>query len=220
MVALNANINDDLIFQTAGFNTIRLDAAGTLQLIGGTLETNAGNIELSVDGLALFAIDGAGRQVVLQIVSGTPCFMNAGSFRIATLGQATTDMDAVPLTKIWTDYTPTLVWGTATPAALTVYGRYCQIGKIVFFKLYISSADSNACTSLTATLPVMPSNDGSNRYAVAAIQQYGASGTTYIDPLAYISNTGAEQRLRFFSFQTATDGQIIAIFAQGQYEVA
>jgi hypothetical protein len=217
MVALNANINDDLIFQTAGFNTIRLDAAGTLQLIGGTLETNAGNLELSVNGLGLFAIDGGGRQLVLQIVSGTPCFMNAGSFRIATLGQATTDMDAAPQTKMWGAWTPTLTWATATPASLTTIARYCQIGKTVYFTVYLNSTDSNATTGLEITLPVTAKDNAAN-VAIAGFEIAGAAGTTYYNPYPYIYQNVS--KIYFGGFITATDAQRININLSGHYEVA
>lgn len=116
----------------------------------------------------------------------------------------------------WGTYTPTLVWGTADPAAITKQGRYCRIGSVCFFSIYIGSADSNAASSLTATLPITPVN---NTYdlPISAIQLAGAGGATYSNPAGYIDVANA--LIKFRAFVTGTDGQNIKMWIRGSYEV-
>jgi hypothetical protein len=150
-------------------------------------------------------------------VTDTP-FLDMHTHRIAALAPATTDMDAAPLTKMWTAWTPTLTWTAGTtPAAITKTARWCQIGKVVFFECEISSADSNACTGVTISLPV---NHATNSITtpISAIEYAPPTAPTSIDPLGYINSAGSV--IAFLAFRTATDGQAIVLYLSGQYEVA
>jgi hypothetical protein len=117
----------------------------------------------------------------------------------------------------WGEYTPTLVWGTGTPASITKQGRYCRVGFVCFFSVYIGSADSNAASSLTVTLPIAPV-DNTYDLPVSAVQLAGAGGATYSKPSAYIDVVNAV--ISFRAFTTGTDGQNIKIWLRGSYEVA
>lgn len=117
----------------------------------------------------------------------------------------------------WAAYTPTLVWGTADPAAITKAGRYCRVGFVCYFSVYIGSADSNAASSLTVTLPIAPI-DNTNNLPVPSIQLAGAGGATYSNPNGFIDVVNAV--VSFRSFTTGTDGQNMKIWLNGSYEVA
>lgn len=119
----------------------------------------------------------------------------------------------------WAAYSPTLTWGTGTPASITTVARWKKVGNVVFLHIDISSADSNACDSLTITLPEDPV-DNNDRTALAAIQKAGAGGATYSNPLAYIDMDSASKLIKFYAFTTGTDGQAVAIIVSGSYEVA
>ncbi|MCK9591886.1 MAG: hypothetical protein M0Q91_07750 [Methanoregula sp.] len=119
----------------------------------------------------------------------------------------------------WAAWTPTLTWTTADPASITTVARWKKIGNVVFFHIDISSADSNACSDLTISLPADPV-DNNDRTALASIQKAGAGGVTYSNPLAYIDMDSASKLIKFYAFTTGTDGQAIAIIVSGSYEVA
>lgn len=137
--------------------------------------------------------------------------------RVAGVAAATTAGDAIPF-QAWATWTPTLTWTTGTPASLTTTCRWTQLGNIVFFNLYLNSADSNGCTNLTFTLPSTPSNTGC--YPIfTARELYGVAGTTYANITFYGTQSGADNLARTNQFQAATDGQRIQIICQGFYEV-
>jgi hypothetical protein len=191
--------------------TILPNSGAELILYGKTAPAT-GHIEATVP-------NAAGNSIPALTIHGntnTPT-IDMCSNRVVVIGQATTDMDAVPITKMWGTYTPTLVWTTATPAALTTVARYCQIGKTVFVKIFLYSADSNATSGLTITLPVVPATINA-RIACAAFEQYGASGTTYKTVTANILADGADNKINFMDFTTATDGQAIGISVSCEYE--
>jgi hypothetical protein len=77
------------------------------------------------------------------------------------------------VTSSWTTWNPTLSWGGANPSGITTIARYTQIGKVVYFNINISSADSNGCTGLTISLPVIPKNNN-NLIPVSSIEKVGA----------------------------------------------
>jgi hypothetical protein len=147
-------------------------------------------------------------------ITDTP-FLNMLGHRITGLAQATTAMDAVPLTAIWQAWTPTLTWTGGTPAGLTTVARYCQIGRTVFFSFQTSSADSNACTNLTITLPVAFTS--AMVWSCSAIERYGVAGATYAALSAYAD--ASDDLIHFFDFRAATDAQAVAVFITGFYEV-
>jgi len=149
-------------------------------------------------------------------ITATP-YLDMLSHRIAALAQATTDMDAAPVTKMWVAWTPTLVWTTATPAAVGKTARYCQIGKTVFFHLIIASADSNACTNLTISLPVAPRATP----IYPPVQAYERINSVVgADPVGMIYDDGADNLIHFVNFRPGVDGQEITIFISGHYEAA
>lgn len=119
----------------------------------------------------------------------------------------------------WGTWSPTLTWTGGTPGAITTVARYCQIDRVVHFHIDISSADSNAASALTITLPVDPV-DNNDYTAVASRQIAGAGGATWSDPLGYINMDSADKKINFAAFTTGTDGQAIRIVVSGSYEVA
>lgn len=125
----------------------------------------------------------------------------------------------VTILPVWAAYSPTLAWGTADPATITTVARWKRIDDVIFFHIDISSADSNACSSLTITLPVDPV-DNNDRTALSSIQTAGAGGATYSDPLAYIDMDSASKLIKFYAFTTGTDGQAVAVVVSGSYEAA
>lgn len=230
MAALNRNINDNLIFSGAYTGLRRIDNTNAIQMSGGR-EGVAG------DGARLFLFGKAGGVpgqftvtvpntagdadvTVLRIDPSDDPRMQMESHRITNLAAPTTALDALNYNAM-TSWNPTLVWGVADPAAITKEAYYNRIGKTVFFNIWISSADSNATNSLTITLPSTPANLGAaHNVSISAWQAYGVAGTTYGNPLAYLLQSGAENRIRFLDFKTATDGQFVAVSLQGFYQEA
>jgi len=121
---------------------------------------------------------------------------------------------------VWQDWTPTLAFGTGTPASIIISkARWMKIGKTVFIDLTFYSADSNGCTSCTITLPVSIKYWPGCNTSLSAYQRYGASGTTYGNPLAYIRGDVNYDKIQFAAFNTCTDGQYIVMQVAGCYEI-
>ena len=153
----------------------------------------------------------AGHNVVCDDV------LNLATNRVVSVGDPTTAQDALTH-HLWAAWVPDLVWTGADPTGLAEVARYVRIGNTVYFELYITSADSNACTGLTISLPVAPAVNGC-RKKMSSYEQYGAAGNTYADPIARITpDVGV--LITFADFKAATDGQAIAIGMEGFYEVA
>ena len=141
--------------------------------------------------------------------------LNMNNFRISNVGNATTNGDALNY-RAWQAWTPTNTWTTATPENPTTTARYTIVGKTCHFSYYVNSADSNGATGLTITLPTAPANRGTFPI-FSAMEIYGASGTTYGSPIAYLNE--ATSLIRFLNFNAGTDGQRIAVRVTGLYEV-
>lgn len=155
--------------------------------------------------------------ITIDGVTDTPVIM-CNSSRISSVGAPTTAGDAL-IYQAWAAWTPTLSWTGADPSSITTSARWIQVSKIVYFNIYINSADSNACTGLTFTLPSTPSNTGCFPI-FSARQIYGAAGTTYASITFYGTQSGADNIARTNQFNTCTDGQRVQIMCQGFYEVA
>lgn len=117
----------------------------------------------------------------------------------------------------WKEYVPNVTWtgGTGTPT-YTTSCRYSVVGKVVNFLIYVTAADSNACTSVTIALPILRSTKFLYAIPVNGLEGSGASGTTYTDPLAYLRS---DHKVGFLSWTTPTDGSPVNIWATGQYEI-
>jgi hypothetical protein len=227
MAALNANVDEDLVMTNVWAN-IRLDENdAVLRLVGGDNTDGCGG-RISLRGknsIPVGAIQfqnpdaaGTGFNDVMQIEGGANPILRLFSHRITEVLDPTTAQDVLTH-HVWANWTPTLTWTTGTPAAITTIARYLQIGKTIFFQISILSSDSNACTALVISdLPGTIVNVAGETFSAASLQRYGATGTTYIDPLAYIYPT--DETIRFRAFQTATDGQAIGINVSGFYEVS
>jgi hypothetical protein len=116
----------------------------------------------------------------------------------------------------WTDYTPTLTWTGGTPAAITTIARYCRCGFVVFGNVDISSADSNACSNLTISLPIAPALHSANM-RITSYEKAGAGGVTYTTAIGYIDPS--DSLIKFRNFTTATDNQAFAMVCSFFYEV-
>jgi hypothetical protein len=118
----------------------------------------------------------------------------------------------------WVAWTPTLVWGTADPASITKVGRYKVANGTCYFTAYITSADANACTSLTIAPPITPL-DINSYIRVASIQ---LNDTTYLDPMGYIDQldgTAGNRLIKFYSFATVADTKTVTVEVSGCYEI-
>lgn len=201
-------------FTVISGGTLANGKAARLFLAGSTYAGTPGDIGLSVPNAA------ANNDLNVATFHGntdTP-YLEMWSRRITSLAQATTDMDAAPVTKVWVAWTPTIVWTGGTPASLTITCRYTQIARIVFFQIYINSADSNACTNCTITLPSTPANTGTH-HAVSCRQTYGVAGITYATISYYVTQDGSETRLMTNQFNACTDAQTVQLMLSGFYEV-
>lgn len=211
------NVKDSFIF----FNS------GTEEAGSGAAFLFYGADYATVGGYANIVVPNAAKSAYLAAITISGCTdtpaINFNARRCYNVPDPSAAQDAATrnyvdtIGKAWAAWTITAVWGTATPASVTSVSRWTQAGRVVYFALYINSTDSNGATSLTISLPVTPSHPGINT-AFTAFQIYGASGTSYIDPLAYLNE--ATDKIQFLNFQAGTDGQRIAVRVQGFYEVA
>lgn len=119
--------------------------------------------------------------------------------------------------KAWVAWTPTLTWGTGTPASITTVARWTRIGRIVFFEISINSNDSNGATSLTVSLPVTKASSSATAI-VQGSESNGGASPAHIPITGYI-NSGTSV-INFTNFRTGTDGQTIAVYLTGCYEVS
>lgn len=117
----------------------------------------------------------------------------------------------------WKEYDPELTWTGGTPASITTVARYKIIGKICFFNIDISSADSNACSDLTIGLPAEAKSEGAQA-AIVAHQLYGAGGATWAAIQGFIDDAGTS--IEFRDFNTATDNQNVRVIATGFFEIS
>ena len=205
------NVDTGFLDVRAGVNA----SAACLRLSGKDDATSGRN-----GGFALYVTDAAETSVkALMYADGatdTPV-LNMNTFRIGNVGAPTTANDALTH-QAWAAWTPTLVWTTGTPSPITTTARWTQVGKIVFFTLFITSSDSNGCTNLTFTLPVTPANAGG--YTLfTAFERYGTVAT-YKSLTFYSTNNGSDTLARTTEFQAASDGYTVQVTATGFYEVA
>jgi len=200
------------------------DDNGFINISGGN--TSYGGLQLQMFGSGYASVGGwlrvyvpnaaANGLVPAMYIKGktdTPTMDLVGN-RIEAIGQATSDMDAVPQTKVWTTWTPTVTWTTGTPASISSVYRYCQIGKTVFFKIFMHSTDGNGATALTVTVPVTSKDNGANTM-FTGLQLVD---TTYSDPLPMLWENNST--IYFRGFKTCTDAKTVQILVEGFYEVA
>jgi hypothetical protein len=146
--------------------------------------------------------------------SDTP-YLNMLAHRISGVLDPTAAQDALTHHN-WADWTPTLVWTGGTPSGLTTNARYLRIGNTIFFVFSVASADSNACTNLTISIPVTTA--ATIVTIVPAYQRYGVAGTTFAAIFGYIDP--ADDLIHFADFHTGTDNQAVGVNVSGFYEVA
>lgn len=212
-----------------GINIFRDVNTSTLNVFGGTAALGDGAV-VSVRGVERATLPGAFSVYVPNAaktanveafrvtgITNSP-FLDMLSRRIAGIAAPTTAGDAL-IYQAWAAWTPTLVWSSTTPAGLTTVARWTQTGKIVSYVFSTTTADSDARSLTTVTLPVAPANIAAN-IPCASIETSGAAGVTYTNPLAYIKADGSNNKINFRASVVGTDGQIISYEISGSYEVA
>jgi hypothetical protein len=211
--------------------TIKRDSNNAiLQLMGGA-DATGGAAVINVRGADYgaapgsinFYVPNAAKNALVNVFNlvgntNTPT-MDALTNRIINVGAVTTNGDALSYDD-WTAWTPTLAWTTATPASVTTIAQYYISGKSVHFIFETYSSDSNGCTGLTATLPTSAATISNMNTAFSGWERYGAAGTTYTNPLPYVRMDANQDKIQFYGFQTATDGQTIVIGVSGEYKIA
>jgi hypothetical protein len=117
--------------------------------------------------------------------------------------------DLAALSGEWDDYVPTLTWADADPVTPAVVARFVKLVDICHFEIQITSTDCNATTGLTISLPVSRAETGLKNVMYSAINN--------TPTLAYIED--ADNLIKFVGFGTPSDGDPIAIYVSGTYEV-
>jgi len=144
--------------------------------------------------------------------------VSGGTLTISNCTLANNTTSGTITYRSWTAWTPTLTWTTGTPASITRVSRYTITDGICKFSMYLTSADGNGATALTATLPVTP-KDIDGYHAITANQLVD---TTWSKPAAYIDasdNTAGNRMLKFHNLSTATDDKTITLEVSGEYEI-
>jgi hypothetical protein len=144
-------------------------------------------------------------------------YQNIESLSITTTSHASyADVAEVAksLTNAWQNWVPTLTWTTADPASVTTVARYAIIGNTCFFNFMTTSADGNAATQLSISLPIAAKDNNS----IIAFSGYQLVNTTYSNPICYLDDDSGG--ITFRSFSTATDAQTVTVVVSGQYEIA
>jgi len=230
MQVLNQNINEDLIM-TALYSFIRKNNnAGSLRISGGTDIAGGEGAGILLGGrdaglpILRIVVPNAAENALQNVMtvndsSDDPIATFYGNIdlnnhRVVDVANPTTAQDALTL-HAWAAYAPDYVWTGADPSAPATVAQYVQIGNMVIAVVRVSSADSNACTDLTISLPVAPAATAGSQIACSSIEQYGAAGATYANPLAYIYQTDA--LIHFRDFKTATDGQAVSVAVTAIY---
>jgi hypothetical protein len=120
------------------------------------------------------------------------------------------------ISQVWVSYTPTYTW-TVAPASPSIGGRWSQIGKIVYFQTSYSSADSNAGTLQTFTLPKTMTNSGIAAATVGGFVQ-NTNLYTVSSGVAYIG-AGTPTVCTMATFPTTINNEVVAVYLSGFYEV-
>lgn len=116
----------------------------------------------------------------------------------------------------WLDWTPTLTWTTATPSGIATKARYKQIGKTIFFNVYITCTDGLGATGLSITLPIAPKT----MFIYPSAYSIAGSISSQSSKTAYIRDNGTNNDVTFMYLATLTAGQNGVIRVQGFYEIA
>jgi glycine cleavage system H lipoate-binding protein len=119
----------------------------------------------------------------------------------------------------WAQWTPTLTWTGATPTNALCNAFWQRIHNTVNISVTVYSTDSNATTGLTITLPVNAKTRAAHNTMFASVERYGAAGSTYSPIAGYVRHDANQDKIQFYDFKPATDGQIIVVQVSGQYEV-
>ncbi|WP_230161500.1 hypothetical protein [Peribacillus simplex] len=118
----------------------------------------------------------------------------------------------------WENWTPTLIWATATPANVAIVARRKIIGKTVFFSLKITATDGNGATGLKIVPPsdMIPKN---NFLATPFYNNVVVGAETTVKQVS-LRDDGTNNDINFDFMGTATPGQGFATQISGTYELA
>lgn len=113
----------------------------------------------------------------------------------------------------WVNFDPQIDWWGTPPAAPTIVGRYFVVGHLVFFHIFISSADSNGNNGyfdfVPPVVPLFP-------LVGCSAAWFGFRGGGYT-----VSSAGAVLRDDWgrYGGETADDDKPVAMSIEGFYEV-
>jgi len=223
MQTLNTHIKEKLILTNLYATIRKIDNNGFLELCGGNL-TAGKSSRIRLTGVLagfgetiVYTPDAAELNDVIgfRVSAGDHGSKNIDCYtnHLIRIADPTTAQDAVSHHD-YAAWAPNLTWATANPAAVTTVARYVQIGKTVFFSVDVRSADSNATTGLSFTLPIAPKNNAKanvfTAYQLNSATHYASAGL----------NSDANSDVAVLPFQVGIDGAQIRIYCSGHYEVA
>jgi hypothetical protein len=170
----------------------RRDTSGTVNLNLYNSTLNGGTQDVIADASATLKLSGS--TLVNNKISGTVDF-------------GTNDA--------WAAWTPTLTWGTDNPTLLGTIARYKVANGICYVHMWIPWSDSNATTSLTFTLPIMPKDTNSYPKLFGTEKNNGLVSIIgpYIDAITPSITAGIE------IFVTGTDDTAGDVCMDGFYEI-
>lgn len=112
------------------------------------------------------------------------------------------------------------VWTTGTPASVSPKARYGMIGReYCWFEIYMTSADSNGATNLTAKCPMTPMLQDND----VRINCHVMNNATPVMPQAKILASESDPADRIIvcdAFPTCTDAQLVTVRLSGVFRVA
>ena len=128
------------------------------------------------------------------------------------------------------DWTPTIVWATATPAGMTITAKYIKTGKLVNWWLHIESADPGAAggsiTSIAFDAGTQPADVGAGniQWPVTGFHRKDSGAAdTWTDMQAWLNCTAAAAGDRLVTVKNPVvwaDNEVTQLFLSGSHYTA
>ncbi len=211
---------DGQIQMDSTYGSIYIFASSLIELRGhdqAWINSTAGSVWLTasswvVNNAKALLYCASGGDITFDATGGNVILLSTGNYigGIASSNQ-------MQIGSPWTSWTPSLTWTGGTPANVLTVARYKVIGKTCFVTFRVSSADGNAATNLTISLPIATASIANHYVPIMASM---AVNNVWSNPLGGIDLGNGLNIIVFKNFATCTDNVSCYIFVEGFYEIA